>query len=34
LNGPGLDQPVDDSSIESMTAVADALTQMGVSELD
>jgi hypothetical protein len=33
LNGPGLDQPVDDSSIESMAAVADALTLMGVSEL-
>jgi hypothetical protein len=34
LNGPNLDQPVDDSSVESMAAVADALTQMGVAELD
>jgi hypothetical protein len=34
LNGPGLNQPVDDSSLESMSAVADALTQMGVPELD
>ncbi len=34
LNGPSLDLPVDDSSIESMAAVADALTQMGVSQLD
>ena len=33
-NGPSLDQPVDDSSIESMAAVAEALAKMGLSELD
>jgi hypothetical protein len=34
LNGPSLEQPVDDESIESTHAVADALTQMGIPELE
>lgn len=34
LNGPGFEQPVDDSSQESMDAVADLLLQAGVPELE
>ena len=34
LNGPGMDQPVDENSQESMQAVADALAATGLPELD
>ena len=34
LNGPDLQQPVNDSTQESMDAVADLLVQTGVPELE
>jgi hypothetical protein len=34
LNGPTLDQPVDENSPESMGAVADALLATGLPELE
>jgi len=34
LNGPDLDQSVNDSSQESMDAVAELLVQTGVPELE
>jgi hypothetical protein len=34
LNGPGFEQPVDDSSQDSMDAVAELLTKTGVPELE
>jgi hypothetical protein len=34
LNGPHFEQPVNDSSQESMDAVAELLTQTGIPELE
>ena len=34
LNGPNLDRPTDENSPESMQAIADALTETGLAELD
>ena len=34
LNGPDFEQPVNDSSQESMDAVADLLVEPGASELE
>ena len=34
LNGPDLDQPTDENSRASMQAIADALTEIGLPELD
>jgi hypothetical protein len=34
LNGPNLDQPTDENSPENMQAIADALVEIGLQELD
>ena len=34
LNGPNLDEPTDENSPENMQAIADALVETGLPELD